>query len=319
MSSPGINTGLNLQRNYSFTFFTLTGSGPFTVIPDPITLIQNSVNFSFNYTVTNNVNNNITLQFYNLSQNSIAQFVGQNNRRGFVFNAWYGNPDIAPLGNITIFKGLVYTVSTYREGPDVITEVVGCDMFLNLMASGISESFPAFTPYLTIIQTLLAKYGDVVSLDPVSYEYLTGSYKTYKTYTGQLFTIINKIAADAGLIFSVQQNVIRMIPQYLTVVTTNDFQTITDSNGLVGYPRAISLSVQLFPVTFFGGGVNLNQNLSLLCVTTLLRPYTLYSTVFLDSEFFTGYYGILNMTQNGEWRGNPWYSTLTLWPNTTAG
>jgi len=310
-----VNSTLNLIRNYKFTFFDLTGDGPFTVNPVPDTLIQNSVNFSFTYTITNNLQNTCKFMFYNLAQSTIGLFVSQQNKRGFIFDAWYANDT---TGNTTIFKGLTFTTNTYRQGADIITEVVGCDVFMNLMYKGIKQSFPAGTTYLTIVQTLLSYYGNFVSLNSISNQFLTGTYASPKTFIGQLNTILQQIASDAGLIYSFQLNSITMIPVDLSIVRPNAVQTITSKNGLVGYPRAEAISVQLFPVTYFNA-VSLDKNLSLVTVNTLLRAYNLYDKVQLSSQQFQGFYGILSITHSGEWRGNPWYSTLKLWPDTNAG
>lgn len=309
------NSNLNLIRHYRFSFFDLTGSGPFTVNPVPDVTIQDTFNFSFNYTVSNNTLNTATFSFYNLSQKMIALFTSQNNRRGFIFDTWYANRS---TGDTTVFKGLTYTVNTYRQGADIITEVVGCDVFLNLLYKGVAQSFPAGTTYLTVVQTLLKYYGNIAPLSTISNQFLTGTYKSPKTFRGQLVTILKQVASDANCIFSIQLNGITMIPKDLSVFRPNSVQTINAKNGLVGYVRAEALSVQLFPVTFFDNQ-NLDRNLSLLTVNTLLRPYNLYDKVYLDSEQFQGYYGILSLTYNGEWRGNNWFSSLRLWPDPNGG
>lgn len=303
---------LNLIRHYKFTFFNLIGQDNFTIQPIPNTVIQDSVNFSFTYTVTNSILNTAHFVFYNLSKETISLFSSTQNRRGFVFDTWYANKT---TGNTTLFSGLTYTVNTYRQGTDTITEVVGCDLFLNLLFKGITASYPAGTTYLSIVQNLLQKYGSIVTLSSLSNQFLSSkTYKSPKTFKGQLMTILKSIAADAGLIFSIQLNTITMIPKNLNTYTSNIVQTINKYNGLVGTVRAEALSTQLFPVTYFENQ-NINQNLSILTVNTLIRAYSLYDKIKLESEQFNGYYGILGLTYNGEWRSNNWYATLRLWPD----
>jgi hypothetical protein len=309
------NSSLNFNRHYKFTFFDITGQGPFTIVPVPNVFIQDSVNFSFSYTVTNSLLNTCTFRFYNLSEETIGLFTSQQQRRGFQFDAWYGNDT---SGNVTIFKGLSYTSNTYYQGPDTITEITGCDVFLNLMYKGIVQYFPAGTTYLAAVQTLLGYYGNIVSLNSLSNQFLSGSYKAPTTIMGQFNDVLKTIAADAGLIYSIQLGQVTMIPKDLTVVRPTSIQQINNQNGLVGYPRATALSVQLFPVTFFDNQA-LDRNVSLISVTTLMRPYNLYDKVYVKSRQFDGPYGVLSLTQTGEWRSNAWYSVMTLWPDTNAG
>lgn len=308
------NSNLNLIRHYSFTFYNVTGGGPFTVTPIPQTIIQDSFNFSFSYSVTNNILNTAKFTFYNLSQATVGLFSSTQNRRGFIFNTWYANDTV---NSVALFNGLTYTVNTYRQGADIITEVVGCDVFLNLLYKGIAQSFPAGTSYLTVVQTLLNYYGNIGNLNSISNQYLTGVYTSPKVFRGQLITILKKIASDAGLIFSIQLNTITMIPKSLSITTSNVIQMINSQTGLVGYVRAEALSTQLFPVTYFNNQ-NLNSNLSILSISTLMKHYNLYDKIYLQSEFFTGNYGILSISHNGEWRQNQWYTSLKLWPDTSS-
>lgn len=312
MPSPD-NSSLNIIRHYRFTFFDLLGNGEdFFIQPISPVVIQDSMNFSFSYSVNNSILNTAKFNFYNMTKSGIDLFSSQQNRRGFILKTWYGNDN---SGDKTLFSGLTYTVNTYRQGPDIITEVVGCDLFLNILLKGVNLSFPAGTTQLVIVQTLLQQYGGVVSLNAISEGFLNYvQYKSPKTFKGQLFSILKIIAADSNLIFSTQLNTITMIPSYLSINTPNAIQLISSTNGLVGTVRAEALSVQLLPVTFFNNQ-NLDRNLSILTVNTLLRHYNLYDKVQLESEQFNGYYGILGLTHSGEWRGNNWYSTLRLWPD----
>jgi hypothetical protein len=105
-----------------------------------------------------------------------------------------------------------------------------------------------------------------------------------------------------------------MVPTDLSVNLPTTKQVINAQTGLVGYVRGQSLSIQLQPVTVFTNR-NLNKNLSIVGVTTLLRPYRLYEKVVLQSENFNGDYGILSIQYSGEWRGNEWYAHLRLQPS----
>lgn len=319
---PIVYVNNNVNRNYRFSFFNITGNttSNLQIIPDMTNFIINSVNFSFTYSVINQYNNTINIKFYNIGESTRSLFTGKNNRVGFSFEAWYGDFDSQQFnkdfsqGSTTIFRGLTYTVNTYREGADTITEVVGCDMFLNLQIKQFNQPFPANTSYLAIVKTVIAFYNGMTTLNPISDQFLTGVYRAPKTIIGLVPTVLKKIAADADLIFSIQNNVVTMVPKNLDVgpVTSNPIY-INNKNGLVGYVKATALSVQLFPVTYLQTP-SLNNNLSLIQVSTLLRHYNMYDLISLESEYWNGNFRVLGITQTGEWRGNTWYSTLTLWP-----
>jgi hypothetical protein len=308
-----IQTGLNFNRNYRFTFFEVSGTGPYTVRDIPGIEIKNSVNFSFSYSVSNNIQNTAKFQFYNISKDTINFFIGSNTRRGFRFETWYGDPSNQ---GYPIFKGLTCFVNTYRVGPDIITEVEAGDVFLNLIGKGIVQSFPVGTSNLAAVKSLLNAYGSIAVLDVNSYQYLKKVYKTPKIFRGQLIPILKSIAADADLIFNLHLGVISMIPKSLQTQTASSVMRISKDTGLIGYPRAESLSLQLFPVTYFDN-LQLNQNLAIIGLSTLLQPYRLYDKVYVDTEYFKGYYGVLSLTQAGEWRSSSWMSTLKLWPDSS--
>lgn len=327
--SVSIFASNNFNRNYRFSFFTISGGSDsfqvvptieFEVIPDITTFIINSVNFSFSYSVASSVTNTISLKFYNLSQTLIGLFTGSDNKAGFSFEAWYGsltdqqfNKDF-DQGSTTIFRGLTYTVNTYREGPDIITEIVGCDFFTNLQAKSFNQTYPPGTTALQIVQDVMKFYGGTTTLNTLSEQFLTKVYTAPKTIIGQANTVLRRIAADSSLIFSNQLNTITMVPRSLDFAPSGQGPIyINNANGLVGYVRATSLSVQAFPVTYLQTP-SLNNNLSLIQVTTLLRHYNIYDLVNIESEQWNGDFRILSLVQTGEWRGNSWYSNLTLQP-----
>ena len=201
MSSQGINANLNIIRHYSFKFFTITGGGttpgpiysqlPFTITPNPTASIQDSVNFTFNYSIVNMNSNTAQFTFYNLSQASSAMFTSKNARIGFYFNAWYGDNT---KGNTTIFMGSTSLANTYRNGPDVLTEVTASDLLTSIVSVNFVMGFPPNTSYLNIINTLLKTYGPILTLDQGSIQYLSGlTYSYPKTCKGSLNSILTKI------------------------------------------------------------------------------------------------------------------------------
>lgn len=302
---------LNLGRQYKVSFFDMVGNGPFTVRPLK-DFVQDSVNFSIDYNVTNQSFNSAKFIFYNLQNSSIELFSSNNNRRGFSVDLWYG--DAGNTQSSTIFKGLTFNTNTYRSGTDLITEVTGCDLFLNLLYKNIAQSFPSGTSTLSIVNYILQYYGDAISLGAQSQQFLNKIYQTPKLFRGSILDIFKIIASDSGLFFNLHKNILNFSPNQISLNRNAVIsQVITPQNGLIGNIKPEALSVQLFPVSYFGGPA-LDKNISILTVNTLIRQYYLYDTVELRSSQFNGLYGILSLSQRGEWRQNNWYSTLKLVP-----
>src|SRR5574343_906057 len=117
-----IQDNLLINRNYRISFFDIrqdgtTGKARKYYLENR--QIYNSVNFSFQYSVTNNTTNIASFKFYNLSDDTIALFTSPDSQRGFTFDAWYGEKT---QKDTTIFSGILAQVNTYFEGPNVITE-----------------------------------------------------------------------------------------------------------------------------------------------------------------------------------------------------
>lgn len=305
---------LNFNRNYKITFFdVIKTDGDFTIEESKET-ISGELNVSFDYAITNNSMNTATFLLYNLSNESISLFTKNNNRRGFYFQAWYGDKNSPP--NSYVFKGLVFTTNTYLTGSGEtrVTEIQACDLFLNILYKSVYLSFKENSSYYDIIEDVLKYYGNMISLSANSSQYLTGFYKTKKVFKCSILDIFTTIANDAGLFFQLQNNTLYFVKNEKTIPKNRIIsQTITPTNGLVGTIKAGNLSTQLAPVTYFDTAA-LDTNLTILTVTTLLRAYTIYDTITLKSKQFNGDYGILSIHNTGEYRGNNWYSILKLQP-----
>lgn len=306
---------LLINRSYRISFFDIrqdSSTGKARKVYLENRQIFNSVNFSFQYSVTNNTTNIATFRFYNIAEDTIALFTSPDSQRGFTLDCWYGEE---VRKDTTIFSGIVAQVNTYFEGPNVITEIKAGDLFINLFVQGFSRKYLAGANYAQIIADLLDYYGHIIAIDSGCVDLLISKVlKVATVIRGQFQTVLSRLASDAGLFYIVHGD-------YLTFVDAATFgqqsteprQLISAETGLVGYPRAIAISQQLYPV-FYTRAVVLNKNLSLVQATTYIDSYVLYSTVQLKSKNLSGYYNVLSCVHAGEWRGNQWYTNLILWP-----
>lgn len=308
----------NFGRQYQFTFFDVNKDNSITQLPNAI--IQNTVNFSFTYNVVAGVFNTAKFYFYNLSVNTSNLFASKKNRRGFFFRCAYDN--INNLPQSLIFRGLTYRVNTYREGPDLITEVTACDAFFNLQQATIKTlNFGTGTSVSIILQRISEYLGiftpvigsDFLTIKPIYQHPLSFS-------NVSVIEILDMIAADnsctwgfdyAGLKFSPLPN----NPDYNSLGTITPTPLISRDTGLVGNVRAENLSIQLFPVDYFSEQ-RLQYNHPFITATILLRPIPLFSQINLKCEItaLNGTYRVYSIVYQGEYRGNNWYTTLKLTP-----
>lgn len=307
----------NFVRQYSITFFDVDANNNITDVPN--VKIQNSLNFSFSYNVTLGIFNVAKFYIYNISESTLELFASKKNRRGFYLRCSYDNAD--NLKNSLIFRGLTFRVNSYREGPDLITEIIACDVYFNLQQPKIKTlNFKAGVTAREIVQTASNNVGVFNSVSGLDYLNVRPVYKHPLTFTNVPITqIFDMVAADnacvwgfdiAGFKFHPRPN----NPDYQSGVISS-IPLISRETGLVGNVRAESISAQLFPIDYFSEQ-RLQNNYPFVTVTTLMRPAPLFSKVNLQCEIkaLSGTYIIFAASYQGEYRSNSWYTTMKLTP-----
>lgn len=307
----------NFDRQYEFTFFDVSDDNIVTDVPN--FKIRNSLNFSFNYTVITGVFNTAKFYFYNLSENTINLFAGKNNRRGFYFRASYF--DSKNLLQSLIFRGLTFRVNSYRQGTEIITEVIACDSFFNLQQPTIKTiNYKSGTTAIQILQDVSNHLGVFNSVSGT--DFLSGklSYNHPITFSNvSLIEIINMVANDNSCTWAFDIAGLKLAPlpnnpNYESALITNT-PLLSRETGLVGNVIAENISAQMFPIDYYSQR-RLRNNLPWVTATILLRPMPLFSKVRIQCEIssLNGIYFVFSSSYSGEFRGNPWYTTLKLSP-----
>lgn len=306
----------NFVRYYEFTFFELDKDNK--LINNQTFKIANSINFRFNYNITNRAFNTANFFLYNISDSTRELFTTKNKRRGFYFRACYENP--ANLTQSLIFRGLVYRVNYYREGPDIITEVIASDVFFNLKQANFTASYPKGTIAAEIIQDISKYLGVFNMVSGVSFLNKKDVYNHPISYkNAPIADVISDITSDNSCTWAYDVTGINIYPlpnnPDFNAPLSKNLPLISRKTGLVGNIKAENISAQLFPIDYFAEQQLVNNH-PFTTATCLLRPIPLFSKIKLECETkqLNGIYVVYGVTYSGEYRGNPWYTTMKLCP-----
>jgi len=272
---------VSFGRKYEVTLFeALDGS----LKVDPKPSISDPIHVTFNYSVAPFAFNSATFSFYNLNPETVAK-LSTDQKRGLIFTCWYegGNlnkTDASPKQ--IIFQGLIFKTTTYRQGTDLITEVVCYDTIFKLSKPRAALTFPANTTSIKILNNSLDNYK--ASLKIKGKQYLTVIYKNPTAFINiSLDDILKNLAADNGCLFHISGDTLTFFPTDDSKKSQSSVKSpiiISPKTGMVGNVRAEKLSVQLLPIDYFSSK-DLNKNRPLVTVTSLLRKVDLFDHVTL--------------------------------------
>jgi len=308
----------NFDRHYEFTFFDIDAGN--TITPVTNVKIADSFNFSFDYSVTTSNFNTANFKFYNLPSYVSDLFTSTKNRKGFYFRAVYD--DIANIKNNTIFQGLTYRVNSYREGTDIITDIIACDPYFNLQFARIKTINSASgTTAVSLLQKVSDYLGTFNSVSGTEFLSIKPIYNIPLSFSNVSITVIlDMVTKDNSCTWSYDKNGIRISPNQthpnFSALASRASSNINNRSGLIGSVKPETISVQMLPIDYFTQQ-KLSNNLPYVTVTVLLRPFSLYDLVNLEVENkeLSGKYLIVGITYTGEFRGNSWYAVLKLSPS----
>lgn len=318
---------LNFDRQYEFTFFDINENN--VVVDVKNVAIRNSVNFSFNYSISSNIFNIATFYFYNLSEKTANLFTSKNNQRGFYFRCSYQDPK--NLKNSLLIRALTFRVYSYRVGPDVITEVTAQDTFINTGLVKVKNlNYPKNTTAKKIVEDISNYLGVFSAVSGTSFLTIKPTYNHPLCFNNvTAVSIITSVCSDNSCKWSYDVNGISITPlpnhpshQRSNRLDNNIFVgetqllKINRNSGLVGNVKAEALSAQMFPVEYFASQ-RLVDNYPFVSATILLRPVRIHSLVLIECETkeLNGFYTVFSINYVGEYYGNSWFTNLKLIPN----
>ncbi len=133
-------------------------------------------------------------------------------------------------GPQTIFSGNVTRALTVRDGADWVTELELRDGHLEFRDTSVSLAYSPGTSAKAVLNDLLPRFGLAVAPLPQ----VIGAYPDGFSFVGRLRDAVDKVAAKAGLEWSIQNRVVQVVVKGQTL--NRLVHRISPSSGLIGSP-----------------------------------------------------------------------------------
>lgn len=155
-------------------------------------------------------------------------------RRSVVFNAGYQSEGALPI----VFQGNIQKAFFYRDGPDVVTDIVvmdGLDAIQKSMVA-LSRATPWTGPAeVARLTSLLNPYG--VTLGAIGTLFADYQPKRGAMWLGSTWENLKRLAAAQGGCASICKEKLYMMGPDDALATAGDMPTLDDTTGLIGTPR----------------------------------------------------------------------------------
>lgn len=272
---------------------------------------------TFNVVVTDTVTfNTVRIRIYNLSDNTVATILGA---KGVEFTKVVLNAGYQPPGSFGgIFEGTITQFGHGREN--------NVSSYLDVFASD-----GDVLNYAVINQTLAGPTTQADQIGAIGkavtpFGIVTGASELQqsggvlprgKVMFGQVTNVVRGFGKSRNSTWSVQNGTLKEIP--LTGYLDGEIVIINSQTGLVGTPettqQGITLTCLLNPKIFVGNRIQLNNreiNQTIITNRVAAGPNGQAALGQFASESADGIYRVCANEFDGDTRGNPWYSHLTV-------
>ena len=267
--------------------------------PDSTGIQINELNVRF--TITKDlygIPNLAEIDIFNLSQDSIAKISGSILNLAMVFKAGY-------TGNVkTIFSGYVNNMFHLREGPEFITRIYAKDGIRQTNSGFTTKTFAPGTSIQQIIETVVE---DFPALIKGAIETIDGSALSSTTYAGATKDVLNRLATTYGFQWSFQNGALVIRSKDGADPDANAV-VINRNTGMINSPTITEIGVDVQTL--------LNPDITpwrLIQVQSLTPDVQLGNLYFrkINRTLGNGFFRTNKVIHTGEYRGNPWYSTIS--------
>lgn len=185
------------------------------------------INFSIEKTSESNANT-AKIKVYNLSQSN-RSFVEQKGQ-ALILNVGYAPTGLEPLVG-TIFKGDIGICRNEKNGPDWVTSFEVGDGQKSLDEKTYQRTFRDGALAETIIKDVVGAFG--LAIGTVK-GIKNKSYKSGITLSGSAKEVMDKVAADSGVEWSIQDGEVQVLPP--TDALNNQAILISEQTGMINSP-----------------------------------------------------------------------------------
>ncbi len=230
--------------------------------------------------------NTAEIQIYNLSDTS-RKLIEQTEDQRVELEAGYLQPD----GVRVIFDGDLSKAKSFREGPDIITEISAADGERQYRTARINRSFGDNTSLSSVIEAcgraINVGVGNLAELATQSgFEGLGNIFSEGVVVSGPAREELSGLIESAGLEWSIQNNTLQILPRGSALAGTA--VVLSPKTGLIESPSVDSEGVAtarmlMIPDVFPGRRVR------------------------LESDFVLGEYRVTKAKYSGATRGNEWF------------
>lgn len=157
--------------------------------------------------------------------------------RGVVFAAGYASETEMPV----VFRGDIQAASSFRQGPDWITEIDAYDGGQAIQQSQIDLTVPAGYELQSLIKQM------VVSMDNVSLGSV-GSFKGKssrgRVLSGNTWDLLTRMLAPVNAQPFISKGVVHVVNQHEYISSQGALREISSETGLIGTPRRLETMIK---------------------------------------------------------------------------
>jgi len=250
--------------------------------------------FNFKKTLTPEVNPG-TLKLYNLSpttRRSIHEFET-------VCAVQVGYAD---LGLTEIFKGYVVSVSSPREGPNLVTTLELRDGYQEVMAARFAKSYDKNVNLKTIVTDVVKSLNLPLSVSTQLTDVADKKFGRGWSFNGTSRDALTELSKFAGVAWSVQSGQVKILK--VGQVDRTSAVVLSPITGLLGRPVRLSEDDTT--------GAVKKRKLGWKLMTLLMPMIEPGNSVTVQSDEVVGTFKVLTVEHNGELLGKDWTSTIEV-------
>ena len=282
---------MSFNHKYELIISETNESGP----NDALLIDQLQVEFDIQKDTSSKMNET-TIKVYNLSESSRNLIKTYEKNNGFVkLSAGYED-----TGTALLFVGNIIKLNSYKEGPNIITDITCSDGYVSVKDSVTNRRFPEKVSLKTIITTI-ASQDMGLALGEVLGKNLNKTYERGITVEGNSYAYLKKVAKEHKLELSIQNNTLTVLPTQGT--SQRVALNLSSTTGIIGSPQFTGQkAAETTDTKNPKSGIKLDH---------ILLPSVFPGRIIIvDSKFASGSYKVEKVSHRGSFRGDEWRTSI---------